>query len=230
MHMIIASNPFFSSFGQSDTFGKFIFIGLFFLSILSWTTLIYKVRIALKLRRSASAVEQKFKLNKADPLNFSFNQPQNPFYIVYRSIRQTAAEILQKNRSHYLASSDIDLINNHLETVLSQQMRSIEKNLYILPTVVSLAPFLGLLGTVWGILIALGDLQASHMGGSSQAVLGGIAMALGTTVLGLLVAIPPLIGYAYLRSLINEVHLQMRDFSSGAVSAVEMQYRKVDVT
>lgn len=70
--------------------------------------------------------------------------------------RQTL-EILNKNRlfgsskeSSYLSASDIDVVEAHLATTIAKQTQFLEKNLFILATVVALAPFLGLLGTVWG--------------------------------------------------------------------------------
>ena len=100
-----------------------------------------------------------------------------------------------------------------------------EKNLYILSTIVTLAPFLGLLGTVWGILVSFSDLQG---GVQSQMVLGGLSLALTTTVLGLIIAIPALIGNNYLRNAIKVIQNDMESFSNDVMASVELQYRQVD--
>jgi len=224
---IIASNPFFSSFVQSDLFGKFIFLALFFLSIISWSLLIHKILSARAIRRSSAGTQKQFESSKHIPLSIQFST-HTPFSNLYSMLKQSAAEVLTKNQANYLSSSDIDLVSSHVETAIANEAKALERHLFVLPTAVSLAPFLGLLGTVWGILIALGELEGQSAG-ANQAVLGGISMALGTTVLGLLVAIPPLVGYNYLKAVIRDYRVEMHNFAADALAAVELQYRKVDL-
>jgi biopolymer transport protein TolQ len=82
---------------------------------------------------------------------------------------------------------------------------------------------------VWGILITFGELQAGHSVSSNSIILGGLSTALTTTVLGLLIAIPALIAYNYLKNLSHHFTTEMRDFSHFLLSTVELQYRKVDI-
>jgi biopolymer transport protein TolQ len=112
---------------------------------------------------------------------------------------------------------------------VATQTKTLEKNLFLLSTVVSLAPFLGLLGTIWGILTTFSELQSHTAGGTHQMVLGGLSLALATTVLGLLDAIPALIGYNYLKNAIREFQTEMEGFANEILASIEMQYRKVDV-
>ena len=132
---------------------------------------------------------------------------------------------LWKGRS-YLSSSDIDYIESHLIMTISLQKKHLEKNLFILSTIVGLAPLLGLLGTVWGILITFAGLQGQS--GTNQMVLGGISLALTTTVMGLLSAIPAMIAYNYLKNSVREFETEMESFANQLLSRVEMQYRKVE--
>lgn len=219
--MILASNPFFSSFSSSDLFGKFIFISLFILSVLSWGLLINKIKYTRAIQKTAQMVRNKLIQNRNQPLNLNFTDIKNPFASLYSTLRYSSGELLAKNENTALTSADIELIEGSLEAEMSNQSKQLEKNLFILPTIVSLAPFLGLLGTVWGILITLSELEA-HAASMS---LAGLSMALATTVLGLLVAIPPLIGYNYLRSLLRDFQVEMHIFSQQALAAVELQYR-----
>jgi biopolymer transport protein TolQ len=108
-------------------------------------------------------------------------------------------------------------------------VKFLDKYVYALATVVALGPFLGLLGTVWGILTTFSDMQTQVGGNTSQMVLGGLSLALTTTVLGLIDAIPALIGYNYLKNDIRDFETEMHCFSNGILANVEMQYRKVDV-
>lgn len=128
----------------------------------------------------------------------------------------------------YLSLSDIDYVASHLSTQVAQQVKHLEKNLYILSTTVSLAPFLGLLGTVWGILTTFSEMQSQTAGSTHEMVLGGLSLALATTVLGLLDAIPALIGYNYLKNSIRDFSIEMEGFSNEILTSVELQYRKVD--
>lgn len=102
----------------------------------------------------------------------------------------------------------------------------LEKNLYILSTIVTLAPFLGLLGTVYGILTTFTALKTSAAGGSNQIILGGLSLALATTVLGLIDAIPALIGYNYLKNVVYDFDAEMDRFATDVLSTLELHYRK----
>jgi biopolymer transport protein TolQ len=105
-------------------------------------------------------------------------------------------------------------------------MRKLEKNIFVLSTIVTLAPFLGLLGTVWGILLTFSDLQAKGSTAGSANMLTGLSLALTTTVLGLLIAIPALIGYTYLKNKLREYKRETEDFSHRLLTVIELHYRK----
>jgi biopolymer transport protein TolQ len=109
------------------------------------------------------------------------------------------------------------------------QTKFLEKSLYVLSTTVSLAPFLGLLGTVWGILTTFSELQNQGTGNTHQMVLGGLSLALATTVLGLIDAIPALIGFNYLKNDVKDFQTEMESFSNELLASVELQYRQVDI-
>ena len=99
----------------------------------------------------------------------------------------------------------------------------------MLSTIVTLAPFLGLLGTVWGILLTFSNLQMHSLTSGNSAVLAGLSMALATTVVGLIVAIPALVAYNYLKTSVKDIAADMENFSHRLLTTVEIQYRKVDI-
>lgn len=242
----IASNPFFDAYIESDTLGKLIFVGLFALSICSWIVLIHKVWITYQAKRYAARFQESFQLQKLNPLSLDCEminkkQTPNPFLDLYQVLKKQSLDLLNKNRHFglyekegmgngkaYLSLSDIDFVAAHLSTMVATQVKALEKNLYILSTTVSLAPFLGLLGTVWGILTTFSQLQAQSAGSTHDMMLGGLSLALATTVLGLIDAIPALIGYNYLKNSIREFSTDMEGFSNEILASVELQYRKVD--
>ncbi|MCB1135963.1 MAG: MotA/TolQ/ExbB proton channel family protein, partial [Chlamydiia bacterium] len=147
-------------------------------------------------------------------------------------IKEQTVEIL--NRKHQggntgvtveLSKADLHLVENHAQSAITRAGAMLESQLFLLSTTVSLAPFLGLLGTVWGILLTFSELQNHVEGSSNQAMMSGLSMALATTVLGLLVAIPALIGYNFLRHSIRDFTVEMEAFATDILSAIEMQYR-----
>jgi biopolymer transport protein TolQ len=250
--IMLNGNPFFESYSQADILGKLIFLSLYALSICSWTVLLYKIYLIQQAKKHAFRFHEAFQLQKFNPLNLdceNLNKKKtiNPFLDLYQILKKQCLEVLTKNRHFFkfpqnespgsginlssspslafLSLSDIDFVSSHLSIQVAQQINHLEKHLYILSTTVSLAPFLGLLGTVWGILTSFSELQ----GQNSQMVLGGLSLALATTVLGLLVAIPALIGYNYLKNNIRDFAMEMEGFSNEILAAVELQYRKVEV-
>lgn len=247
--ILLTGNPFFEAYSQSDILGKLIFLGLYALSICSWTVLIYKLWVTYQAKKHAFRFHESFLLQKLNPLsldceNLNKRKAINPFLDLYQVLKKQSLEVLAKNRhfsklqhegssqasnASYLSLSDIDFVASHLSTQVAQQVKHLEKNLYILSTTVSLAPFLGLLGTVWGILTTFSEMQAQTAGSTHQMVLGGLSLALATTVLGLLDAIPALIAYNYLKNSIRDFATEMEGFSNEILASVELQYRRVDV-
>jgi biopolymer transport protein TolQ len=238
--MLLAVAPFFSAYTQSDFFGKLVFLGLFFLSFISWVVLVHKVFLMRKLKRMSHQFEYLLSQHSGHLLGFNaegtLSMPSHPYFEVFRIMKQKTIELLNKNREYAqnkdevtLSQFDIEWIETHLDTTLSSQIKEMEKNLFILSTVVTLAPFLGLLGTVWGISITFANLHGSAMAMGNSAVLSGLAMALGTTVVGLVVAIPAVVAYNYLKNSIRDYAKDMEIFSHRLLSTVEIQYRKVDL-
>lgn len=230
----------FSAYAQSDLFGKSIFIGLFVMSIISWTVLANKVYTIRRLRRFSdnflSVVEEKKDniLNIFPDREMHFLEESSyPFLDIYRTLKNKTGEILQKNsffsqdKKAFISKSDIELIKSSLEITIIEQSKKLEENLFVLSTVVTLAPFVGLLGTVWGISISFANFQSHAAAMTNAAVLGGLSLALATTVLGLVVAIPAVIAHNYLKNRAKEFTLDMESFSHKLLSSVEIQYRKI---
>jgi biopolymer transport protein TolQ len=242
---IIASNPFFDAYIHSDFLGKCIFIALVALSVITWIILIHKVWLTYMARKQSTQFFQSFQHYKSSPLNLecepiALRKAPNPFQSLYIVLKRHTIDILNKNRRFgqqngeannmsYLSPSDVDFVEAHLMTTVASQTKNLEKNVFILSTIASLAPFLGLLGTVWGILTTFSELQAQTSGSTHQMVLGGLSLALATTVFGLIDAIPALIGYNYLKNNIRDFETEMEGFANEILASVEMQYRKVDV-
>lgn len=244
-HFVIARNPFFEAFFESDFLGKLIYLALITVSIWGWTILIQKLLITLKSKKLAKGFQEAFRMQKMNPLGLELppnkGEIKNPFLEIYQVVKKNALELLNKNRQFnqgekqkssgpsYLSRADIDFVESQLFTTISNQTKELEKNVYVLSTIVALAPFLGLLGTVWGILTTFSEIQIQTGGTSHETVLSGLSLALATTVLGLTAAIPALIGYSYLKHNIKDFQTDMECFSNEVLACVELQYRQVDL-
>lgn len=238
--MILAANPFVDAYVTSDFLGKAIFIGLLLLSVFSWIILIHKGWLQFQAKKHSLHFAEIFQSQKQNPLNldcepFMKQKKLNPFLAIYVILKRNTLELLNKNKhfsskkeTPFLSQADIDYLEGHLSSTITSQTKHLEKNLFILATIVSLGPFLGLLGTVWGILTTFSNMTSAS-GSSHQAVLGGLSLALATTVLGLVDAIPALIGYNYLKNSIRDFESDMEQFAHSTLASVGMQYRKADI-
>lgn len=239
MSLQFASNGvLFQAFIQADFFGKLIFLSLFLLSLITWYLLLYKSFLLRQVKRKASSLQRLLQEKKGAILSINLTEQEHPFLKIFESIKNKTIEILDKN--HYfhqakmkepvfLSDADINLIDGCVQNTIITEAKQLEKNLFLLATIVSLAPFIGILGTVWGILLCFGEMQKGTALNSNALMLGGISTALATTVLGLVIAIPALISYNYLKSTLKDLYLEMNNFSNGLLNTIELQYRKVDV-
>jgi biopolymer transport protein TolQ len=238
--MIFASgNPFVSAYLQSDWFGKGIFWALFALSALSWWILIHKSWVFFHVRQMSRDFGALF--SDKDPLGLQFHRPlqgklvevPHPFFDIYKVLKRYALQIINRNhlfdpqKETALSEADLGLIESQVYAAVVAASKKLEKNLFVLSTIVTLAPFLGLLGTVWGILLTFSQLhQRGGAMASNMSMLSGLSLALATTVIGLVVAIPALAGYNYLKNAGREYRRDMEGFSHLLLTSVELHYRK----
>ena len=176
-------------FLRADFVVKFVIVLLIACSIYSWAVIIEKYRLFRKINESTEEFETKF-WNSKSAESFYNNMPaniQDPMALVFKDAMQS----LLKRRS----KSDLNTrMTTMLETGIEKQMSKISKGFTFLATVGSTAPFIGLFGTVWGIMNSFQSIAISR--NTSLAIVApGIAEALFATALGLLAAIPAVIAY-----------------------------------
>ena len=246
MLFLLEGNPFFDAYVESDFLGKLIFLGLIALSIITWSVLIHKIWITKRVKKESLSFRKIFQEQKDKPLEINYNSKSHPecpnaFQIVYGVLQSKTCEILDKNQTvsqsikktnensaAYLSASDVSLLDSCANSAITSLVKYLNKNLYILSTVVTLAPFLGLLGTVYGILVTFSGMKSDPSAASNQVVLGGLSLALTTTVIGLVDAIPALIGYNYLKNVIHDFDTEMGRFANDVLTSFELHYRRVE--
>jgi len=178
-----------SLFFRADMVVKSVIIILIVCSIYSWAVIIEKFRLFKKINKSSEEFEEKF-WNSKSAETFYNSLPANiedPMGIVF----QDAMESLLKKKSKNNLS---ERMTTFLEVGIERQMSKVDKGLTFLATVGSTAPFIGLFGTVWGIMNSFQSIAISR--NTSLAIVApGIAEALFATALGLLAAIPAVVAY-----------------------------------
>ena len=176
-------------FLRADIIVKSVIVLLIVCSIYSWAVIFEKIRLFKKINKSTEEFETKF-WNSKSAESFYNNLPSNiddPMALVFKDAMQN----LLKRKSK------TDLVNRMttmLETGIEKQVSKISKGFTFLATVGSTAPFIGLFGTVWGIMNSFQSIAISR--NTSLAIVApGIAEALFATALGLLAAIPAVVAY-----------------------------------
>ena len=176
-------------FLRADIIVKSVIIILIGCSIYSWAIIIEKIRLFKKINISSAEFEEKFWKSKSAE-SFYNNIPRNiedPMALVFKASMESALKTRSKIQLN-------ERLNNMLEINIEKEMEKIEKRYTFLATVGSTAPFIGLFGTVWGIMNSFQSIAISR--NTSLAIVApGIAEALFATALGLLAAIPAVVAY-----------------------------------
>ena len=190
--VVLASSADFSLinlFIRADIIVKSVIIMLIACSIYSWAVIIEKYRLFKKINQSTEEFEAKF-WNSKSAETFYNNLPanvQDPMTLIFKDAMQN----LLKRRSRTDLNNRMTAM---LETGMEKQISKITKGFTFLATVGSTAPFIGLFGTVWGIMNSFQSIAISR--NTSLAIVApGIAEALFATALGLLAAIPAVVAY-----------------------------------
>jgi len=188
----LASNTDFSLwslFIRADFIVKSVILMLIGCSIYSWAIIIEKFRLFKKINLESKEFEEKFWKSKSAE-TFYNNLPvnlENPMALLFKDSMQTLLKAKSKSNLNERMSS-------MLEVNVEKQMVTLEKGFTFLATVGSTAPFIGLFGTVWGIMNSFQSIAISR--NTSLAIVApGIAEALFATALGLLAAIPAVVAY-----------------------------------
>jgi len=228
------------AFTDSTAPGKIIVLVLFLGSAWAWTIMVTK---RWQLRCADRATEEflaAFRTERNPTALFTKREdyPGSPLNIIYtEGCRALGGEL----HAHGIDPDDLlmgDMTSeahrrlslNQLETLravvdrnVADEALNLEDQMGLLATAVSAAPFLGLLGTVWGVMDAFAGMAESRSAALS-AVAPGISGALLTTIVGLLVALPSMLGYNMPSSRIRRISVQMDNFAQEYISAIQNSY------
>ena len=194
-------------FVRADIIVKSVIIILIACSIYSWAIIIEKIKLFKKINISSTEFEEKFWKSKSAE-SFYNNIPRNiedPMALVFKASMEAAFKTRSKTQLN-------ERLSNMLQINIEKQMEKIEKSYTFLATVGSTAPFIGLFGTVWGIMNSFQSIAISR--NTSLAIVApGIAEALFATALGLLAAIPAVVAYNKFNSDSKKYSQKLENFS-----------------
>lgn len=219
---ILADSQVMDYFFQSNFAGQVIVVILVIFSILAWGVMFCKYADLSTMEKSNNNTAQR--LRKSSLIEVADS----------KSIEGAYARILKDAVSAWLRSgvgnspedrtARIAHIENTIERSLSRQIMFYNTKMTLLGTVISGAPFLGLLGTAWGVMDCFGSMSA-QTSVTLQMLAPGVAGALLTTVAGLVVAIPSVFGYNFLTAKATELTIQTENFASLVADEIEMECR-----
>ena len=203
-------------FLRADFIVKSVIIILIAASVYSWALIFEKYKLFKKIEKSTSSFEEKFwKSRSAENFyNNLTNREKDPIANIFQS---AMAELIKtKSKSSSAQSARVGRI---IEISADKEIKLIEKHFTFLATVGSTAPFIGLFGTVWGIMNSFQSIAISR--NTSLAIVApGIAEALFATALGLLAAIPAVIAYNKFNSDSKKYSGRIENFSKRFISII----------
>lgn len=214
---------------QATPEAKVIIACLFIFSIVAWGVMVTKawqMHKATQLNRYFSA-EFKNQKKVLDIFDRRVSADACPLFMVYRagSIELDARLKNEEDgsRKKFCTLKGMEHVKRTLENTVAQESIKMESGLILLAIAVSGAPFLGLLGTVWGVMSTFGHI-AQQGSASLAAMAPGVAAALVTTVAGLLVAIPSMFGYNWLVHTLRVLTVELDNFAQELISRMETEY------
>ena len=213
----LASNTDFSLwslFIRADFIVKSVILMLIGCSIYSWAIIIEKFRLFKKINKESEEFEEKFWKSKSAETFYNSLQAnlENPMALLFKESMQTLLKVKSKSNLNERMSS-------MLEANIEKQMIMLEKGFTFLATVGSTAPFIGLFGTVWGIMNSFQSIAISR--NTSLAIVApGIAEALFATALGLLAAIPAVVAYNKFNNDSKKYLQKLENFSKRFLSII----------
>ncbi|MDQ6912169.1 MAG: MotA/TolQ/ExbB proton channel family protein [Verrucomicrobiota bacterium] len=234
---ILAAGGLTFAFGHATLAGKIILACLLVGSIFSWSVMITKMRVIRFAKRQTANFRAAFRQDRQPLRLFQSGArfPGAPLFNVYRAGCEEMA-------FHLLGSSEVDgtfrarleiadkispaqmgSVRAAMERAVGETALGLESQMILLATAVSGAPFLGLLGTVWGVMDTFTDVAVA--GAPNLTTMApGVSGALITTVMSLCVAIPAMFGYNFLVTNIRSLIVEMDNFAAELASEFEHKY------
>src|SRR5664280_1132615 len=248
IHPILASGALQFAFEKATPEGKTTILVLFILSMFSWTIIITKFRQLYIARKASKKFYAAYNATR-DPLDIRRRGEEfdgAPAYQLYIRGADESAYHLKNNPVEFkggvvhstgggdtdqlaravtpkISPTSFEAVKVVLEEAAAAQAMSLEKGMIVLSTAVAGGPFIGLLGTVWGVMETFAGIAKANSA-SLTAMAPGVAAALVATVTGLMVAIPAMFAYNFMVTTIRHLTQELDGFSSRYANQMEHAY------
>lgn len=213
-------------FLYSDVVGQIITVSLGIASIIAWAVMLGKRNDLRELRRLNLAFEQRLREERTLldlPESFR-NKRAIPYADLFADASEAywRAAAIGKEKGTDTSRFRLEHTENALQRSLGRQILRYESSMVFLASIVSGAPFMGLLGTVWGVMVAFSAVSVQESA-TIQTIAPGVASALLTTIAGLVVAIPSVFGYNYLFATTKRLITEIENFASSLADRIELE-------
>ena len=205
------------AFVQSDIAGQSIVVILFAFSVVAWAVMISKYRELKQMREDNMRYEQY--LMQLKTVTQAARNVRGPYAMLTRDALDAYdiavnTGVVPQNRIQY--------VENALQRCVGACQVLYDSKMMLLGSIVTGAPFMGLLGTVWGVMDCFGAISLQKSA-TIQMLAPGVSGALVTTVAGLLVAIPSVFGFNFLLSQIRKMSTEMENFAGLLADRIELE-------
>jgi len=230
IHPLIASGALQFAFEKATPEGKVTITALFILSMFSWTIIITKFRQLSIARRAAKKFFAAYSATR-DPLDIKRKGESYEGAPAYQLYIRGADEldyqlkhnpVTVKNQCR-ISTASFDAVKVALEEAAAAEAMALEKGMIVLSTAVAGGPFIGLLGTVWGVMETFAGIARANAA-SLTAMAPGVAGALIATVTGLLVAIPAMFAYNFMVTTIRHITQELDGYATRYATQIEHAY------
>jgi biopolymer transport protein TolQ len=249
MHPLLASNAAVFAIKNATPEGKITVIVLLILSLFSWTIILSKFRQLIIARKATKKFFAAYAATR-DPLDIqrkgeefdgapayqlyirgadelAYHLKNNPVQVLATKFPEggehTNTDVFSKSMTTKVSMPSFEAIRVILEEAAGAQAMALEKGMIVLSTAVAGGPFIGLLGTVWGVMSTFAGIAESNSA-SLTAMAPGVAAALVATVTGLLVAIPAMFAYNFMVTSIRAITQELDGFASRFANQIEHVY------
>ncbi len=223
---IFAITTLIDSFLASTLVGQAITIGLVIFSFIAWSIMIDKHMDLKRMRSLNQGFEHRLRTERTLlDLPEAYRERRSiPYGDLFADAMEAYWRAASIGREKGVDTSRFRLehTENALQRALGRQVLRYESNMVFLATIVSGAPFMGLLGTVWGVMDAFSAVSVQQTA-SIQTLAPGVSAALLTTVAGLVVAIPSVFGYNYLFASTKRLITEIENYASSLADRIELE-------
>jgi biopolymer transport protein TolQ len=223
---VLATTNLIEVFVRCDPAGQVITAGLAVFSIIAWTIMFQKHYELKRLGSYNRQFESQLRDQKSLlDLPESFRDKR---VIPYADLFADAVEAywraaaIGKEKGVDSTRARLEHAENALQRALSRQILRYEASMIFLATIVTGAPFLGMLGTVWGVMVAFSDVAVQDSA-TIKTLAPGVSAALLTTIAGLVVAIPSVFGYNFLLGKSKQLVTELENYASSLADRIELE-------